>query len=113
MIFYWCIQMESRHYLHALRVPVRRPHRRVVMVLPYAPDAAARGACLASRLRHGLVTVGLTDVTEAQAAALLEDHLADYATSDVSYTRTDRGTVNLTGRGWGHYNYPASDVLFF
>lgn len=101
----------EKHYLYALRVPIRRPKRRVVVVLPYVPGV--RHDRLASRLRHGLVTLGLTDVTQAEAAALLDDHLADYATSDVSYTHAARGTVNLTGKGWGHYNYPASDILFF
>ncbi len=103
--------MENKHYHHALRVPIRRPSRRVVMVLPCAPGA--RRDRLASRLHFGLRTVGLTDVTEAEAAALLDDHIAEYATSDVSYTRTERGTANLTGKGWGHFNYPANDVLFF
>lgn len=107
--------MSTKTFQRALRIPVKRQARRAVVVLPYAGDLSAAGlqVSLAGRLRTALRGLGLSDVSSTEAQELIRDSAQDYDVADVTYHQTERGTVNLTGTGWGHFNYPTKDILVF
>lgn len=95
---------------------MRRPNRRILVVMPFPHPRNPGGILKAARtLQPALQSIGFADVTMEEVSSLLLDNSLKVTDMTVRVSHDNsRVTVcgtDAQGHGFGHFNYPHSDVL--